>query len=102
MGPEPMTANPFNTNLDKVQANYVPHTPLSFLQRSAHVYPDLTSVIYEERRFTWKETFERCARFASFLDRRGIRRGDTVAVVLPNVPAMVESHFSIPMIGAII
>lgn len=99
--PEQMT-NPFDVNLDKVKANYAPLTPVSFLQRSARVYPDLTSVIYEERRFTWKETLARCKRFASFLDRHGIRRGDTVAVMLPNVPAMVESHFSIPMIGAII
>ncbi|SDI25976.1 fatty-acyl-CoA synthase [Bradyrhizobium sp. Rc2d] len=97
-----MTTNPFDTHLDKAQANFVPLTPVSFLRRSAHVYPDLTSVIYEERRFTWRETFERCTRFASFLDQNGIRRGDTVAVMLPNVPAMVESHFSIPMIGAII
>ncbi|WP_433995562.1 acyl-CoA synthetase [Bradyrhizobium genosp. SA-3] len=102
MAPEQMTISPFDKNLDKVKANYVPLTPVSFLQRSAHVYPNLTSVIYEERCFTWKETFERCRRFASFLDQYGIRRGDTVAVMLPNVPAMVESHFSIPMIGAII
>ncbi|MGY3564244.1 acyl-CoA synthetase (AMP-forming)/AMP-acid ligase II [Bradyrhizobium sp. USDA 4463] len=69
MAPEQMTISPFDKNLDKVKANYAPLTPVSFLQRSAHVYPNLTSVIYEERCFTWKETFERCRRFASFLDQ---------------------------------
>jgi fatty-acyl-CoA synthase len=94
--------NPFNIGLDKVPANFVPLTPLSFLRRSADVFPGLTSVVYEDKTFTWRETHDRCIRFASFLAKMGIKRGDTVAVMLPNTPAMVESHFSIPMVGAVI
>jgi fatty-acyl-CoA synthase len=94
--------NHFEVNLDKVPANYVPLSPLRFLKRSARVHPAMTSVVYEDDRFTWNETYQRCVKFASFLHRQGIRRGDTVAVVLPNVPAMIEAHFSIPMAGAVI
>ena len=78
----------YSIGLDKTPANYVPLTPLSFLARSAAVYPDLTSTVYEGRSFTWAQTYERCRRFASFLARRGIGRGDTVAAMLPNIPAM--------------
>jgi fatty-acyl-CoA synthase len=80
----------------------VPLSPLSFLERTANVYPELTSVVYEGRHYTWKETRARCRRFASWLTRSGIGRGDTVAVMLPNVPAMVEVHFAVPMAGAVL
>src|SRR5712672_4183837 len=92
----------YSTGLDKTPANFVPLSPLSFLQRSAAVYPNLTSAVYEGRGFTWGQTYERCRRFASFLAKRGIGRGDTVAAMLPNIPAMNEAHFAVPMAGAVL
>ncbi|ABD07386.1 AMP-dependent synthetase and ligase [Rhodopseudomonas palustris HaA2] len=92
----------YSIGLDKTPANYVPLSPLSFLERTANVYPDHTSVVYEGRHYTWKETRARCRRFASWLSRSGIGRGDTVALMLPNVPAMVEAHFAVPMAGAVL
>jgi fatty-acyl-CoA synthase len=92
----------YNVGLDKNAANYVPLTPLSFLERSAAVYPNHVSVVYEGRSFTWSETYERCRRFASYLARQGIGEGDTVAAMLPNVPVMNELHFAVPMAGAVL
>lgn len=92
----------YSTGLDKNAANYVPLSPLSFLVRSASVYPDHTSAVYEGRSFTWAQTYERCKRFASFLAQRGIQRGDTVAAMLPNIPAMNELHFAVPMAGGVL
>lgn len=92
----------YSIGLDKNAANYVPLSPLSFLVRSANVYPDHTSAVYEGRSFTWAQTYERCKRFASFLAQRGIRRGDTVAAMLPNIPAMNEVHFAVPMAGGVL
>src|SRR5499433_4529975 len=94
--------NHYNIGLDKTPANYVPLTPLSFLARSAAVYPDHVSAVYEGRSFTWAETYERCRRFASYLVSKGIGEGDTVAAMLPNVPAMNELHFAVPMTGAVL
>jgi len=94
--------NPYNIDLDKNPANFQPLTPLSFLARTAAVYPHLTSVIYEDRRFTWAETYDRCRRLASYLAALGIKEGDTVAAMLPNVPAMHELHFAVPMAGAVL
>ena len=79
-----MGANQYNVGLDKTLANFVPLSPLSFIERSAAVYPDLPSTVYEGRTFTWAETYERCRRFASYLAGRGIGRGDTVGTMLPN------------------
>jgi fatty-acyl-CoA synthase len=93
---------PYSIGLDQTSANFVPLSPLSFLKRSAAVYPDHTSAVYEGRRFTWAQTYERCRRFASFLTGRGIGRGDTVAAMLPNLPAMNEAHFAVPMAGAVL
>ncbi|MGY4235842.1 acyl-CoA synthetase (AMP-forming)/AMP-acid ligase II [Bradyrhizobium sp. USDA 4449] len=81
---------PYNTGLDKNPANFQPLTPLSFLTRTATVYPHLTSTIYEDRRFTWAETYDRCRRLAAYLTALGVGGGDTVAAMLPNVPAMHE------------
>jgi len=92
----------YDQGLDRNPANYVPLSPLSYLERSAQVYPNRSSVIHGERRFTWAETYARCRRLASALAARGIGRGDTVAVMLPNVPAMFEAHFGVPMIGAVL
>src|SRR6478735_5578499 len=94
--------NQYAIGLDKTPANYVPLTPLSFLARSAAVYPDHLSTVYEGRSFTWSETYARCKRFASWLAGRGIGRGDTVAAMLPNIPAMNELHFAVPMTGAVL
>ena len=91
------TQNHYNIGLDKNPANYVPLTPLSFIARSAAVYPDHISAVYEGRSFTWSETYARCRRFASWLAGHGIGAGDTVAAMLPNVPAMNELHFAVPM-----
>ncbi len=88
--------------LDKTPANYVPLTPLSFLARSAAVYPDHVGTVYEGRVFTWSQTHARCRRFASFLASQNIGYGDTVAAMLPNIPAMNEVHFAVPMAGAVL
>jgi fatty-acyl-CoA synthase len=92
----------YSIGLDKTPANFVALSPLSFLERTAAVYPNLTSAVYEGRVFTWGQTYERCRRFASFLSQRGIGRGDTVAAMLPNIPAMNEVHFAVPMTGAVL
>ena len=89
-------------DLDKNPANYAPLTPLSFLERTASIYPDLPSVIHGRQRYTWRETYARCRRLASALAKRGIGVGDTVAVMLPNIPAMYEAHFGVPMAGAVL
>src|SRR3984893_15053335 len=94
--------NQYEIGLDKTPANYVPLTPLSFLERSAAVYPNHVSPVYEGRSFTWSETYQRCRRFASYLAGKGIGAGDTVAAMLPNVPAMNELHFAVPMAGAVL
>ncbi|RTL54669.1 MAG: acyl-CoA synthetase [Bradyrhizobiaceae bacterium] len=92
----------YSIGLDKNPANYVPLSPLSFLERSANVYPDRVGVVYEDRAFTWAQTLERCRRVASWLVRHGIGRGDTVAAMLPNIPAMYELHFAVPMAGGVL
>src|ERR1700716_48874 len=91
----------YSVGLDKTPANFVPLTPLSFLARTAAVYPDHISTVYEGRAFTWSQTYARCRRFASFLAGRNIGCDDTVAAMLPNIPAMNEVHFAVPMAGAV-
>ena len=98
-----MTGNSaYLTGLDRNQANYTPLTPLTFLERAAYVYPERPSVIYGSQRFTWRETYARCRRLASALARRGIGKNDTVALMAPNIPAMYEAHFGVPMCGAVL
>jgi fatty-acyl-CoA synthase len=94
--------NPYNVALDRNPANYAPLSPLSFLEWAACVYPKRPSVIHGERRMTWAETYARCRRLASALHRRGVGEGDTVAVMAPNIPSMVEAHFGPAMIGAVL
>ncbi|MGW8270653.1 MAG: acyl-CoA synthetase [Burkholderiales bacterium] len=96
------TANPYEQDLDKNPANYAPLTPLSFIERAAAVYPQQVAVIHGDRRQTWQETYARARRLGSALARRGIGLGDTVAAMLPNVPAMYEAHFGVPMTGAVL
>jgi len=96
------TANPYETGLDKNRANFVALSPIGFLLRSAGVYPHRISVIHGEHRFTWRQSLERCRRLASALAARGVRRGDTVALMAPNVPEAFEAHFGVPMAGAVL
>src|SRR5579885_3106107 len=96
------STNQYRNGLEKSAANFVPLTPLSFLARTAAVYPDLVSTVYEDRVFTWSDTRARCHRLASYLASRNIGFGDTVAAMLPNVPAMNELHFAVPLAGAVL
>jgi fatty-acyl-CoA synthase len=92
----------YEAGLDKNAANFAALTPLMFIERAASVYPTHLAVVHGELRRTWQETYARTRRLASALAARGIGKGDTVAVMLPNTPAMVEAHFGIPMIGAVL
>jgi fatty-acyl-CoA synthase len=92
----------YEQGLERNPANYAPLTPLSFIERAATVYPERLATIYENERRTWRETYARARRLASALARRGIGRGDTVAVMLPNTPPMYEAHFGVPMCGAVL
>jgi fatty-acyl-CoA synthase len=94
--------SPYDTDLDRTPANYVPLSPLSFLPRTAAVYPERTAIIHGSRRHTWREAYGRCRRLAGALAGRGIGRGDTVAVMAPNTPALWEAHFGVPMTGAVL
>jgi fatty-acyl-CoA synthase len=96
------TGNPYDTGLDKNAANFVPLSPLGFLARTAAVYPERIAVIHGARRYTWRQAQERCHRLASALAKRGIGRGDTVAVMAPNVPEAFEAHFGVPLTGAVL
>jgi fatty-acyl-CoA synthase len=95
-------SHPYDTDLDKNPANYVPLSPISFMERSAQVFPDRAALIHGPYRWTWSEMEQRCRRLASALRRRGVRTGDTVAVLAPNVPAIAEAHFGVPMAGAVL
>jgi fatty-acyl-CoA synthase len=96
------TLGPYDADLERRPANFVPLSPLSFLDRAASVYPDRISVLHGQRSFTWRETAQRCRRLASALRALGVAPGNTVAVMLPNVPAMIEAHFGVPMCGAVL
>ena len=89
-------------HLARNPANFAALTPLSFLARAAAIYPDKLAVVHGERRFTYRKFDERCRSFADALRRRGIRPGDTVAVLAPNVPALIEAHYAVPMAGAVL
>jgi fatty-acyl-CoA synthase len=95
-------SNPYATGLDKNPANYVPLTPLSFIERSAYIYPDRVASIHGQRRYTWRQAYERSRRLASALAMRGVVAGDTVAAMLNNTPEMFECHFGVPMCGAVL
>ncbi len=96
------TTNPYEVGLDKNAANFTPLTPIGFLLRSASVYPNRLAVAYGERRYTWREALERCARLAAALAARGVGPGDTVALMAPNIPEAFEAHFGVPMAGAVL
>jgi fatty-acyl-CoA synthase len=105
MGPSPeetrMTSI-YDQDLPQTPANYAPMSPLSFLERSAEVYPRRLAVVHGSLRQDWSTTYRRCRQLASALSRAGIGKNDTVAVMLPNTPPMVEAHFGIPMAGAVL
>lgn len=92
----------FDTGLGKNEANFVALTPIDFIARAAEVYGDRLAIVHGQLRQNWRETYDRTKRLASGLQRLGVKKGDTVAVMLPNTPAMVEAHFGIPMAGAIL
>ena len=93
---------PYDVGLDRNAANFVALSPLSFIERAAAVYPRRTALIHGALRRDWRETFERCRRLAGALGAAGVGRGDTVAAMLPNVPAMFEAHFGVPATGAVL
>ena len=97
-----MGHGPYAQGLERNEANYTPLTPVSFLAKAAQVYPQRVALIHGSLRRTWSETYARSRRLASALARRGVKRGDTVAAMLPNVPAMTELHFGPAMFGAVL
>ena len=97
-----MSGHPFETDLDKNSANYVPLSPLSFIGRCATTFPNRSSLIYNDKTFTWEETHRRCLSLASALTKRGIGKGDTVSIMAPNVPPSFEVTFGVPMTGAVL
>ena len=94
--------NPYDRDLDRNPANFQPLTPLTFLERSASVFPDRIAIIDGARRWSYHDFYARARRLASALARRGIGRGDTVAVMLANTPPMLECHYGVPMAGAVL
>jgi fatty-acyl-CoA synthase len=97
-----MSANPYENDLDKNAANYQPLTPLSFLERAAKVYPDVTAIVHGNLRTSYRDFYARSRRLASALSKRGIGKGDTVTVMLANTPPMLEAHFGVPMTKAVL
>ncbi len=92
----------FQTGLGKTAANYQPLTPLSFIARTAAVWPERTAIVHGNRRYTWRDTYQRCRRLAAALAAHGIGANDTVAVMAPNIPEMIEAHFGVAMAGGVL
>jgi fatty-acyl-CoA synthase len=92
----------YDKDLDKNDANYVPLSPLTFLERTKDIYPKYEAVVYESRSYTWEEVYKRCVKFASALNGLGVKTGDTVSIMAFNTPEIFEAHYSIPMVGAVI
>ena len=88
--------------LPRTPANFVALSPLRYLDRAASIYPNQNAIIHGQRQITWRETYNRCRQFAHQLQKLGIGKNDTVSVLLPNVPAMIEAHFAVPMVGAVL
>ena len=99
---ENISKDKYEHGLSKNAANFTPLTPLSFIERTARVFPDRTAVIHGEIKRSWVETYQRCIKLAAAISKRGIKKGDTVAMMLPNVPAALEAHFGVPMCGAVL
>ncbi|MBI1328511.1 MAG: AMP-binding protein [Alphaproteobacteria bacterium] len=92
----------YDTDLDRNAANYQPLTPLTFLERSARVFPNRTAIVHGTQRFTYAEFFARAKKLASALSRHGVKKNDTVAVMLANTPPMLEAHYGVPMMGGVL
>ena len=92
----------YDLDLDRNPANFQPLTPIAMLERAAVTFPEVTAIIHGQGRWTYRAFYERSRRLASALARHGIGRGDTVSVMLPNVPAMLECHYGVPMAGAVL
>ena len=99
---EQPSKNKYEHGLGKNAANFTPLTPLSFIERTARVFPDQTAVIHGDMQRSWAETYQRCVKLAAALHNKGIGKGDTIAMMLPNVPAALEAHFGVPMCGAVL
>ncbi len=97
-----VSTTPFDSGLEMGEANYKGLSPLSFLKRSAHVYPNKTAIIHGDRHYNYAEFYARSRRLASALAAQGVRAGDTVSVMAPNIPEMLECHFAVPMLGAVL
>src|SRR4051794_16545542 len=94
--------SPYDKGLERNEANYTALTPVSFLAKAANVYPQRVAVVHGTLRRTWREVYERSRRLACVLAAHGVKRGETVAAMLPNAPAMIELHFGPAMIGAVL
>ena len=94
--------NNFEQGMQRNDANFVPLTPLSFLDRIKDVYPDYEALIYQDRKYTWKQVYDRCIQFASALNKIGIAEGDVVSIMAANTPELFEAHYSVPMTGGVI
>ena len=92
----------YDQGLGKTLANFVPLSPVSFVERSAEVFGDLCAVIHGRRRYSWRQTRDRSARLAAALAAAGVGHGDTVSAMLPNTPEMVEAHYAVPALGAVL
>ena len=92
----------YDLGMEQNKANYIPLTPLSFLDRIKDVYPDYEAVVYKSRKYNWKQVYDRCTQFASALTKIGIGEGDTVSIMAANTPEIFEAHYSIPMTGGVI
>ena len=91
----------YDQGLEPNAANYEALTPISFLERSATLYPYYPAIRHGESTWTWREVYQRCCAIASALSQRRISKGDTVAAILPNIPEMFELHFAVPMSGGV-
>ena len=92
----------YDQNLDKCPANFVALSPVSFVERSAEVFGDLPAVIHGARRYNWAQVRERSARLGAALRSLGVGRGSTVSAMLPNTPEMVEAHYAVPALNAVL
>ena len=92
----------YDKNLEKNNANFVPLTPISFLERAKDIYPNYEALVYEDRKYTWAQIYKRCIKFASALEKIGIRKGDTVSFLAFNTPEIFEAHYSVPMTGGVL
>ncbi len=98
----PIARGPYESDLDKTAANFQSLTPLTFLERAASVFPDRMAIVHGMQRITYAEFHERARRLASALAKHGVRKGDTVAVMLANTPPMLDAHYGVPMSGGVL